>query len=63
MLLSFQALTYGMIIFVDRFIFETLDLINRHARISYKQVGASAREEVTSWVRDVFVLQVRTTST
>ena len=47
-LLSFQALTYGMIIFVDRFIFETLDLINRHARISYKQVGASAREEVTS---------------
>ena len=44
MLLAFQALTYGMIVFVDRFIFETLDVINRHARISYKQVGACNHE-------------------
>ena len=35
----FSEVTYGMVILVDRLVYEVMDMINRHARITFKQEG------------------------
>ena len=37
--LVFSEVTYGMVILVDRLVYEVMDMINRHARITFKQEG------------------------
>ena len=41
MRLVFSEVTYAMVISVDRLMYEVLDMINRHARITFKQEGTA----------------------
>ena len=44
----FSEVTYGMVILVDRLVYEVMDMINRHARITFKQEGSNRSPHVTS---------------